>query len=125
MRDIAERLLAFADRHGFAREGAMQGAAFDAVAADASWREDQFLLWPQTEALKTYAIRSEDPAQAARARALAQLIFRRYFAGQAAFANQMGADGNVLWPVALSRLHYHLVLGFTEGARAGLWAGPA
>lgn len=124
VRAIAERLLDFADRFGFASDGVMTGAAFDAVSADASWREDRFLLWPQTEAIKTYAIRAEDPDQARRAQSLAQVIFRRYFEGRAAFANQLDDQGNTLWPDALSRLHYHLVLGFTEGARAGLWPGP-
>lgn len=125
MADVAARLLAFADAHGFAEAGVMQGAVFDAVAADASWREDRFLLWPQTEAIKACALRASDPVQADRARALALVIFRRYFAGRAAFVNQLDAEGDVLWPEALSRLHYHLVLALTEGARAGLWQGPA
>ena len=124
MAKIAARLLAFADNHGFAQFGALQGAAFDAVSADTSWREDRFLLWPQTEALKTYAVRSNDPDHAAKAQSLATLIFQRYFAGREAFVNQLDDNGKVLWADALSRLHYHLVLGLTEGARASLWANP-
>lgn len=124
VRAIAAQLLAFADQHGFAAEHAMQGAAFDAVAADASWREERFLLWPQTEAIKTYAIRKDEADCAQKGQDLALLIFRRYFAGRAAFANQLDAGGKALWPDALSRLHYHLVLALTEGVRAGLWRGP-
>ncbi|WP_323765342.1 AGE family epimerase/isomerase [Marinovum sp.] len=124
MANVAARLLAFADAHGFAESGVMQGAAFDAVSADAAWREDRFLLWPQTEAIKGFAVRATDPAQAQRARDLARLIFRRYFAGRPGFANQLDAEGRTTWPEGLSRLHYHLVLALTEGARAGLWRGP-
>jgi len=124
MQDVATELMRFADQFGFATSGALQGAAFDAVSCDTSWREDRFLLWPQTEALKVYAVRSDDADQAEKARAMVQLIFRRYFAGRPAFVNQLGAEGAVLWDEAHSRLHYHLVLGLTEGARAGLWDGP-
>ncbi|MEP5154657.1 AGE family epimerase/isomerase [Planktotalea sp.] len=121
---IAERLLSFADNYGFGRTAILKGAAFDAVSADTKWREDRFLLWPQTEAIKAHAIRSTDPAYAAKARALVQLMFRRYFAGRHAFVNQLDETGAVLWPDALSRLHYHVVLALTEGARAGLWPNP-
>ena len=124
MRDVATQLLAFADQYGFAPDGIMQGAAFDAVAADASWREERFLLWPQTEAIKTYAIRKDEADYAQRGQQLTLLIFRRYFAGHAAFMNQLDAKGKALWTDALSRMHYHLVLALTECVRAGLWRGP-
>ena len=123
-RDIAARLLAFADQHGFAQSGAMRGAAYDAVSADANWREERFLLWPQTEAVKTHAIRADVADHAEKAEASGLLIFQRYFSGRAAFANQLDAEGEALWCDALSRLLYHLVLAFTEGARAGLWQYP-
>lgn len=123
--NIADRLLRFADDHGFAQTGIMQGAAFDAVSCDTSWREDRFLMWPQTEAIKTYAIRATEPGSADKAKSLALLIFQRYFAGQAAFVNQLDDQGCPIWPEGLSRLHYHLVLALTEGARAGLWRYPA
>jgi len=121
---IAERLLEFADLHGFQPRGKMQGAALDAVAADATWRDSSFLLWPQTEAIKVHALRSQNAVFGDRARALALLMFQRYFARRTAFANQLDADGQALWPDALSRLHYHVVLALTEGARAGLWTYP-
>lgn len=122
--EIAARLFAFADQHGHAQVGAMRGAVFDAVAADASWREDKFLLWPQTEAIKTHAVRARDDEHAQKAKALTLMMFQRFFAGRAAFANQLDASGQVLWPDALSRLLYHVVLALTEGARAGLWKYP-
>ncbi|MEJ6640627.1 MAG: AGE family epimerase/isomerase [Octadecabacter sp.] len=118
MRKLAERLLAFADNHGFAQDGMMQGAAFDAVSSDTSWREDRLLLWPQTEAIKVYAVRAN---HGEKARALALVMFRRYFAGHAVFVNQLDPSGGVLWSDALSRVQYHTVLALTEGARAGLW----
>lgn len=123
-REVAMRMLGFADRHGFSEGGFMHGAAFDAVSADVSWREDRFLLWPQTEAIKAYAVRATEGDNGEKAQALALLIFRRFFAGRAAFANQLDSKGRALWPDALSRLLYHLVLALTEGARAGLWRYP-
>ena len=122
--DVADQLLAFADNHGFAVNGAMQGAAFDAVASDTSWREEKFLLWPQTEAIKTFAIRSTQPKYSVHANQLTNLMFQQYFADYAAFVNQLNKNGEPLWAEALSRLHYHIVLSLTEGARAGLWNIP-
>ncbi len=118
---IADTLLAFADQYGFASSGVMQGAAFDAVAEDTSWQEDKFLLWPQTEAIKTYAIRKDQPDHAKNAHHLMMLVFHKYFANQAAFVNQLDNTGKPIWSEALSRLLYHIVLALTEGARAGLW----
>ena len=124
LKGVADQLLDFADRHGFAQNGVLQGAAFDAVSAEADWHDASFLLWPQTEAIKAHAIRATKADYANRAQDLALLVFRQYFAGRAAFANQLDAKGQPLWPDALSRLLYHLVLGFTEGARASLWQAP-
>ena len=121
---IADRLLEFADRYGFAQDGVMRGAAFDAVSADASWHDASFLLWPQTEAIKAHAVRATKADYGDRAQALALLVFRQYFADRAVFANQLDDKGQPLWPDALSRLLYHLVLGFTEGARAKVWQAP-
>ena len=121
---IANNLLAFADNHGFASNGVMLGAAFDAVSSDKSWHEDRFLLWPQTEAIKTFAIRKDQTDKATNARHLMLLVFQRYFANHSAFVNQLDNTGNPLWSEALSRLLYHLVLALTEGARAGLWKTP-
>lgn len=121
IKGIAGSLLAFADTFGFATGGVMQGAAFDAVSADTQWREDRFLLWPQTEAIKTYAIRSEHDKYAQNARSLTRLVFQRYFSENAGFVNQLDNSGTPIWTEALSRLLYHLVLALTEGARAGLW----
>ena len=123
-KQIAERLLRFADAHGIAQSGCMQGGAFDAVSAELDWRDETFLLWPQTEAIKSHAVRSDRGQYAKQARALALLTFSKYFAGRNAFTNQVDEQGQTIWDESLSRLLYHVVLGFTEGARAGLWAGP-
>lgn len=125
MCEIADTLLLFADHYGCASSGSMQGAAFDAVAADTSWYEDKFLLWPQTEAIKTYAIRKESANHSESAQHLMLLVFQKYFASHKAFVNQLDNTGKPLWPEALSRLLYHLVLAVTEGTRAGLWTSPA
>ncbi len=124
VRKIADTLLAFADTHGITTAGTMQGAVFDAVSSDTSWREETFLLWPQTEAIKTFAIRKAQAEHSASAEQLTLLMFKKYFSGHAAFINQLDASGKVLWSDALSRLLYHIVLALTEGVRAGLWTMP-
>lgn len=125
LRGTAATLMAFADRHGFAGAGPLQGAAFDAVAADGAVMEHSFLLWPQTEAIKALALRhrASEAAAGDRARALLCLMFERWFAGRKTFVNRLDAGGESLWSEAPSRLIYHLVLALTEGARAGLWPG--
>lgn len=120
----ADRLLAFADNHGYAPTGVMKGAAFDAVSSDTSWHENKFLLWPQTEAIKIFAIRNGQSENSDKGKQLMLLVFQRYFANHKAFVNQLDNKGNPVWAEALSRLHYHLVLALTEGAKAGLWKIP-
>ncbi len=122
--DIANQLLAFADKHGFQSNGVMQGAAYDAVSAELSFHENKFLLWPQTEAIKTFAIRKDQTSYANNARHLMLLVFQKYFANYPGFVNQLDNNGQPLWSEALSRLLYHLVLALTEGSRAELWRTP-
>lgn len=121
---IARRLEAFADAHGFASTGAMAGAVHDAVSAGGVM-EPTHLLWPQTEAIKAFALRhtAGEAGAGDRAKALQCLMFDRWFAGRPVFVNQLDAQGGTLWPEALTRLQYHLVLALTEGARARLWPG--
>ncbi|SFR44377.1 AGE family epimerase/isomerase [Litoreibacter janthinus] len=121
----AMRLSDFADSHGFAQDGILKGAAYYAVSDEGKVAENSFLLWPQTEAIKLLAHRymAGDQIAGDRARAMLCLMFERWFSGRPSYINQLGSDGQVLWPAALTRLMYHVVLAMTEGARAGLWAG--
>ncbi|MDO5613079.1 MAG: AGE family epimerase/isomerase [Paracoccus sp. (in: a-proteobacteria)] len=121
---IAGQLEAFADAHGFATTGPLTGAAYDAVSAQGVM-ESSHLLWPQTEAIKAFAMRhtAGEPGAADRAKSLLTRMFDHWFAGRSAFVNRLDAQGHTLWPEALTRLQYHLVLALTEGARAGLWPG--
>ncbi|MDT8853746.1 AGE family epimerase/isomerase [Paracoccaceae bacterium Fryx2] len=125
LRSVAARLARFADTHGFAPAGPLQGAAYDAVAASGGVMEESFLLWPQTEAIKAFAVRhtAGDATAGGRARALLCLMFESWFAGRPAFVNRLDKNGVSLWSEALTRLLYHLALALTEGARAGLWPG--
>lgn len=122
----AARLLAFADRFGFAPNGPLAGAAYDAISAKGAVMENSFLLWPQTEAIKTLAIRhiAGEADAGTRAQALMCLMFEGWFAGRPMFVNRLDADGNSLWSEALTRLMYHTILAMTEGTRAGLWPAP-
>ena len=121
---IAGRLEAFADAYGFASTGSMAGAVYDAVSAQGVM-EPTHLLWPQTEAIKALAMRhtNGDAGAGDRAETLLCQMFDRWFAGRPVFVNRLDAQGSTLWPEALTRLQYHLVLALTEGARAGLWPG--
>jgi mannose-6-phosphate isomerase len=122
----ARRLLAFADRFGYAPNGPLKGAAYDAVSCTGAVIENSFLLWPQTEVLKTLALRhiAGEADAGARAQALLCLMFEGWFAGRPVFVNRLDADGKTLWPEALTRLMYHIIIAMTEGARAGLWPAP-
>jgi mannose/cellobiose epimerase-like protein (N-acyl-D-glucosamine 2-epimerase family) len=124
--DVVSRLEGFALTRGFATSGVMRGAAFDAVNAEGGLLEETFLLWPQTEAIKMFAVRHMAGATGAGDAAveLMVLMFERYFRDRPVFINQLNAAGRAIWPEALSRLLYHIVLALTEGARAGLWPGP-
>ncbi|UIJ73695.1 AGE family epimerase/isomerase [Aurantimonas sp. HBX-1] len=129
----ADAMLDFVQRHGLRGEGVMAGAPYDALDAAGGVAEDTHLLWPLTEAGKLHAtlfIRTGDAAHRARALAIADIIFSRFFRpgeGLApVFVNRLDGAGKALWPEALSRLLYHVALFVTEGARAGFWhhAGP-
>jgi len=127
-RSAAGRMVAFAERHGRRPEGPMAGAVFDGVDSDGRPIEDTHLLWPLTEAGKFYAalsVQTSDRAAAAKACAIANIVFDRYFpaadSGRLHWVNRLDRAGRVIWPEALSRLLYHVALFVTEGARAGLW----
>jgi mannose-6-phosphate isomerase len=82
-------------------------------------------MWPQTEAIKVYAIRhiAGDEAAGKQAQTLLCLMFEHWFADHPVWVNRVSDTGEVIWPEALTRLFYHLVIALTEGARAGLWPG--
>jgi mannose-6-phosphate isomerase len=121
----ALRLLDFADRFGFAQDGLFKGAAFDAVRNDGHVMEHSFLMWPQTEAIKAYALRhtAGDKTAGDEACALMCLMFEQWFKDRPIYINQLNPAGETIWPAALPRLMYHVVIAMPEGARAGLWAG--
>jgi mannose/cellobiose epimerase-like protein (N-acyl-D-glucosamine 2-epimerase family) len=124
--EVVSRLEGFALAHGFSTSGPLDGAAFDAVGVDGGIMEERFLLWPQTEAIKMHSVRhmAGEAGAAAQGIGLLELMFERYFRDRPVFVNQLDGAGAVLWPEALSRLLYHIVLALTEGARAGLWPVP-
>jgi len=125
VRPLAERMLAFADMHGFRRCGEpMDGAPYDAVDNRGNVVEATHLLWPLTEAGKLAALLHLHGAPSAgdRAREIERLIFGAYFhPTDIRWVNQLDGSGAVLWSDGLSRMIYHVLLFVTEGARAGLW----
>ncbi len=118
-RDLAARMVRFAETHGLRTEGPMAGAPFDALDAAGRVIEGTHLLWPLTEAGKFHAATGD----LARVRDVERLIFDRYFTGDApTWSNRVDGFGTTTWPTALSRLVYHVALFVTEGARAGAWS---
>ncbi|MGJ8624877.1 MAG: AGE family epimerase/isomerase, partial [Yoonia sp.] len=96
--EIATRLADFAKAYGVATQGPLSGAVFDAVSAAGDVVEHSFLLWPQTEAIKLYAVQhvAGDPCAGARAQALLCLMFDHYVVDRPSYVNQLDADGNVI-----------------------------
>ncbi|MEP5762280.1 MAG: AGE family epimerase/isomerase [Litoreibacter sp.] len=125
--DTAERLTKFADAYGFVDDGSLKGAAYDAVSADGDVVEKTILLWPQTEVIKVLALRylAGDQQSGDRARDLLCVMFENWFADRPSYVNQLDLDGNTVWPQALTRLMYHLIIAMTEGARVQLWSTPS
>jgi mannose-6-phosphate isomerase len=119
-------LMGFAEQGGFAAQGPLKGAAYDAVSVSGAVMENRFLLWPQTEAIKAFAARhmAGDPVAEGRAKALLVVMFAGWFDGRPAFVNQLDAQGETIWPEALTRVMYHIAVALTEGARAGFWPNP-
>jgi mannose-6-phosphate isomerase len=117
-------LFTFADTFGFAQNGPLTGAVYDAVSSEGMLVEDSFLLWPQTEAIKILSVRhtAGDLDAGSRAQALLCVMFENWFDGHPNFVNQLDAEGRTIWSQALTRLMYHVILAMTEGARAGLWS---
>ncbi|WP_373236314.1 AGE family epimerase/isomerase [Cohaesibacter celericrescens] len=124
----ASRMRAFAENYCVSKSGPMAGAPYDAVDAAGAIMEESHLLWPLTEAGKTYAllfIETKSQAAADRAQSLAKMIFTHYVRSDIpAWINQLAPNGDVLWNEGLSRLLYHITLFVTEGLRAGLWVLP-
>jgi mannose/cellobiose epimerase-like protein (N-acyl-D-glucosamine 2-epimerase family) len=129
-RSLAGPMIAFVERHGLApRSGPLEGLPFDALDGRGQVTENTHLLWPLTEAGKFYAARHArlaDTGDATRARGLASIMARHFFApatatGLPVWVNRLDADGRPVWSEALSRLLYHVAIFVTEGARAGLW----
>lgn len=127
LRIPAHRLINFADTYGFAQDGMLKGAAFDAVSTTGDVVENSFLMWPQTEAIKILATRHRagEAKVGARAQQLLCQMFEHWFEQHPVFINQVDAAGNVLWDEGLTRLMYHIVIAMSEGARAGLWSLPS
>ncbi|MEH6654655.1 AGE family epimerase/isomerase [Loktanella salsilacus] len=124
-RAMADRMIHFVEATGLRGDGVLKGAPFDALDAAGRVTEASHLLWPLTEAGKYDAA----TGAADRARDIEAIIFERYFAAGSdpVWCNQLDSECSILWPTALSRLIYHVVLFVTEGQNAGLWqlgSGP-
>lgn len=122
-------LLAFADAHGRASVGPMEGAVFDEVSPIGEVISPTHLLWPQTEAVKAFLSeyeRTGDHRRFESACKMMSLIFKFYIGqGTRFWINQRDKNAEVIWPDTLSRLLYHIVVALTEGERIGAWGATS
>lgn len=120
--ELAERLYAFALRHGIDDDGvAGPVAAFDGVDRTGHVVAPTKLLWPQTEAIKAFLARVELLGDADAARRLTihlDGLFRDFVApGTGLWFNQLERNGTPAQTVIPVRVLYHLVLALAERER--------
>jgi mannose/cellobiose epimerase-like protein (N-acyl-D-glucosamine 2-epimerase family) len=116
----ADRLYGFAVRHGMARMPDGLPVVLDAVDAAGAPVGETRLLWPQTEALKAFAVRAEAGDLDARHRfdRHLALIFRHYLSPSTGlWHNQLDARGESVTAELPVRVLYHIVLALAEAAR--------
>jgi len=113
--DVAERLFAFAERHGVDADG----LAFDQVDVDGRVVAASKRLWPQTERWKALAARGES----ARLREALRAAFARYARPDGGWREHLDAGGRPLVEHQNATSVYHVVLALRE-ARVCL-AAPA
>jgi len=123
-RDLAERLYAFAIRHGLDEGSAGPVAAFDAVDRIGGLVAATKLLWPQTEAIKAFLARIELLGDADAARRLdihLDSMFRCFVAPETGlWFNQLTRDGTPTQTMIPVRVLYHLLLAMAEWERVRL-----
>lgn len=117
-RDLAERLYAFAIRHGLDDGVAGPLAAFDVFDRAGNVTASTKLLWPQTEAIKAFLARIEflDDADAdERLDGHLTSLFRWFVAPDTGlWFNQLAKDGTPTQTVIPVRVLYHLLLALAE-----------
>lgn len=120
-RDLAERLYAFAIRHGLDDGGAGPAAAFDEVDRAGNLIASTKLLWPQTEAIKAFLARVEllrDTDAAQRLAAHLAMMFRVFVEPETGlWFNQTSRTGTPTQTVVPTRVLYHLQLALAEWER--------
>lgn len=115
---IADRLYRFALTHGLDHDPAKPCLAFDAIDAAGRPLAATKLLWPQTEAIKAFAVRAAwDQDAARRLSAMLELLFSLYVdATTGLFHNQLERDGTPRAVAMPLRVLYHLELALVEAA---------
>lgn len=127
-RDLADRLYAFAIRHGLDDGVAGPVAAFDGVDRTGKLVAPTKLLWPQTEAIKAFLARIEllgDDDAARRLETHLDGMFRSFVAPDTGlWFNQVTRSGAPAQTVIPVRVLYHLVLALAEWDRVSRGAAP-
>lgn len=120
-RDLADRLYAFAIRHGLDDGALGPVAAFDGVDRAGNLVASTKLLWPQTEAIKAFLARIEllgDADAAKRLDVHFDMMFRCFVEpATGLWSNQLTRSGTRAQTVVPTRVLYHLMLALAEWER--------
>jgi mannose/cellobiose epimerase-like protein (N-acyl-D-glucosamine 2-epimerase family) len=107
---LADRLFAFAERHGVDADGGV----FDRVDRSGALRDGAKRLWPQTERIKALAARRDLPALRT---ALAALV-SRYARKDGGWIEHVSRDGTPTTDLQNATSVYHVTLALREAAIA-------
>ena len=118
----ADRLYAFATRHGIEQDSIGPAATFDELHPDGSIVKASKLIWPQTETVKAHLARAEflgDAQGLARAETHLTMMFDAFFPDTKGpvWINQTDREGATIWGDALSRMLYHNLMCISEAIR--------
>ncbi len=109
---ISDRLMAFAIRHGMDRTENGVFAAFDSVTPDGEVLSETKRFWPQTEAIRAFAVmheRTGDPDAATIVRTLFATLFAHYMSLENGILRDgLSRDGSTVDPFSPSSSLYHL-----------------
>jgi len=108
---LAERLFAWADRHGVDAE---RGGIYDQLDRNGAVLQSTKRLWPQTEAVRAYAVHG---GSASRLAALTRYLVERYLDPTRGFAEHLDRAGTPITDELYGSSPYHLVGAYEELAK--------
>ncbi|MEM7442466.1 MAG: AGE family epimerase/isomerase [Pseudomonadota bacterium] len=110
--EIADRLMTFGVRHGIDTSEGQVLAAFNEIAPDGQIIDGSKRFWPQTEAIRAFAVmheQAEDEGAAEMVRTLLAMLFQHYLSAEDGILRDgLSRDGTACDPFSPSSSLYHL-----------------